>query len=74
MKPPLRIKSFGTKVSEAEFALLEERARGAGMRLADTNRPQNVLLLAAVLAAKQRPNPARNRHRNMHRISPQIFR
>jgi len=25
----------GTKVSEAEFALLEERARGAGMRLAE---------------------------------------
>ena len=30
MKPPLRTKSVGTKVSEAEFALLEERARGAG--------------------------------------------
>ena len=26
---------MGTKVSEAEFALLEERARGAGMRLAE---------------------------------------
>ena len=35
MKPPLRTKSAGTKVSEAEFALLEERARGAGMRLAE---------------------------------------
>ena len=35
MKPPLRTKSVGTKVSEAEFALLEERARGAGMRLAE---------------------------------------
>ncbi len=33
MKPPLRTKSVGTKVSEAEFALLEERARGAGVRL-----------------------------------------
>ncbi len=33
MKPPLRTKSVGTKVSAAEFALLEERARGAGMRL-----------------------------------------
>ena len=32
MKPPLRTKSVGTKVSEAEFALLEERARGTGMR------------------------------------------
>ena len=27
MKPPLRTKSVSTKVSEAEFALLEERAR-----------------------------------------------
>ena len=35
MKPPLRTKSVGTKVSEAEFALLEDRARGAGMRLAE---------------------------------------
>ena len=35
MKPPLRTKSVGTKVSEAEFALLEERARGAGMRLVE---------------------------------------
>ena len=35
MKPPLRTKSVGTKVSEAEFALLEERARGAGMRLGE---------------------------------------
>jgi hypothetical protein len=35
MKPPLRTKSVGTKVSEAEFALLQERARGAGMRLAE---------------------------------------
>ena len=33
MKPPLSAKSVGTKVSRAEFALLEERARGAGMRL-----------------------------------------
>ncbi len=35
MKPPLRTKSVGTKVSEAEFAVLEERARSAGMRLAE---------------------------------------
>jgi len=35
VKPPLRTKSVGTKVSEAEFALLEERARGAGMRLGE---------------------------------------
>jgi hypothetical protein len=44
MKPPLRTKSVGTKVSEAEFALLEERARGAGMRLAQWVR---VVLLSA---------------------------
>ena len=35
MKPPLRTKSIGAKVGEAEFALLEERARGAGLRLAE---------------------------------------
>jgi hypothetical protein len=35
VKPPLRTKSVGTKVSEAEFALLEERARGAGLHLAE---------------------------------------
>ena len=35
MKPPLRTISVGTKVSEAEFTELEERARGAGMRLAE---------------------------------------
>ena len=35
MKPPLRTKSVGTKVSEAKFALLEERARGIGLRLAE---------------------------------------
>ena len=44
MKPPLRTKSVGTKVSEAEFALLEERARGAGLRLAEWVREE---LLAA---------------------------
>ena len=32
MKPPLRTESVGTKISEVEFALLEERARGAGLR------------------------------------------
>ena len=35
LKPPLRTKSVGTKVSEAEFALLEERARGAGLTLGE---------------------------------------
>ena len=35
LKPPLRTKSVGTKVSEAEFASLEERARGAGLTLGE---------------------------------------
>jgi hypothetical protein len=35
LKPPLRTKSVGTKVSEAEFALLEERARAAGLTLSE---------------------------------------
>jgi hypothetical protein len=35
VKPPLRTKSVGTKVSEAEFALLEERARAAGLTLSE---------------------------------------
>ena len=35
MKPPLRTKSVSTKVSEEEFVALENRARGAGMRLAE---------------------------------------
>jgi hypothetical protein len=35
MKPPLRTKSVGTKVSEAEFAMLEERARSAGLTLSE---------------------------------------
>lgn len=47
MKPPLRTKSVGTKVSEAEFAALEERARAAGMRLAEWVRET---LLAAPMA------------------------
>jgi hypothetical protein len=42
MKPPLRTKSVGTKVSE----LLQERARGAGMRLAEWVREA---LLAALV-------------------------
>ena len=48
MKQPLRTKSDGTKVSEAEFALLEERARGAGMRLAEWVRE---VLLSAQMAS-----------------------
>jgi hypothetical protein len=35
MKPPLRIKSVSTKVSEAEFAMLEERARASGLTLSE---------------------------------------
>ena len=35
MKLPLRTKSVGTKVSEAEFTLLEKRAQSAGLRLAE---------------------------------------
>src|SRR5271155_2723912 len=35
MKPPLRTKSVGTKVSEAEFVMLEERARSAGLTLSE---------------------------------------
>jgi hypothetical protein len=45
MKPPLRTKSVGTKVSEAEFAMLEERARSAGLTLSEWVR--DVLLSAA---------------------------
>ncbi len=44
MKPPLRTKSVGTKVSEAEFALLEERARSSGLTLSEWVRD---MLLAA---------------------------
>lgn len=32
MKSPLRTKSVGTKVSEAEFAFREERRVGIGLR------------------------------------------
>ena len=35
MKPPLRTKSVGTKVSEEEFAALEECARQADMTLSE---------------------------------------
>ena len=44
MKPPLRTKSVGTKVSEAEFAMLEERARANGLTLSEWVR--DVLLSA----------------------------
>ena len=35
MKPPLRIKSVSTKVSEEEFAALEVRARGRKLTLSE---------------------------------------
>jgi len=35
MKPPLRTKSVGTKVSETEFTMLEERARSSGLTLSE---------------------------------------
>jgi hypothetical protein len=44
VKPPLRTKSVGTKVSEAEFAMLEERARANGLTLSEWVR--DVLLSA----------------------------
>ena len=46
MKPPLRTKSVGTKVSEAEFAMLEERARANGQTLSEWVR--DVLLAVPV--------------------------
>jgi hypothetical protein len=50
MKPPLRIKSVSTKVSEAEFAMLEESARSAGLTLSEWVR-------AALLAAPVEVGP-----------------
>ena len=44
MKPPLRTKSVGTKVSEDEFAMLEARAEAAGRTLSEWVR--DVLLAA----------------------------
>lgn len=46
MKQPLRTKSVGTKVSEAEFTMLEERARASGLTLSEWVR--DVLLAAPV--------------------------
>ena len=66
MKPPLRTKSVGTKVSEAEFALLEERARGAGMRLAEWVR--EALLLGQRVV--EWPRPFRGSRAESSRCSP----
>ena len=35
VKPPFRTKSVGTKVSDAEYAGLEERARASGLTLSE---------------------------------------
>ena len=50
MKPPLRIKSVGTKVSAAEFAALEERAQSAGLTLSEWVRE-------VLLSAPAEPGP-----------------
>jgi hypothetical protein len=47
MKPPLRTKSIGTKVSEEEFAALEARARAVGLTLSEWVR--DVLLSAPAM-------------------------
>ncbi|SEB44347.1 plasmid mobilization protein [Terriglobus roseus] len=49
MKPPVRTKSVGTKVSEAEFAVLDERARADGLTLSEWVR-------AALLASSAEPS------------------
>ena len=48
MKPPLRTKSVGTKVSAAEFVALEERASASGQRLSEWVR--SVLLVRPLVA------------------------
>jgi len=63
VKPPLRTKSVGTKVSDAEYAALGTRARASGLTLSEwvrdvllgSGRPVNVdteVLLAEVLALR----------------------
>jgi hypothetical protein len=42
VKPPLRTKSIGTKVSEAEFAELESRARARKLTLSEWVRAELV--------------------------------
>lgn len=51
MKPPLRTKSVGTKVSEAEFAVLEQLARASGLTLSEWTRE--------ILLASQKPPTTR---------------
>ena len=43
MKPPLRTKSVGTKVSEEEFAALEARARARKVTLSEWVRAELLL-------------------------------
>jgi hypothetical protein len=38
VKPPLRTKSVGTKVSDAEYAALEARARASNLTLSEWTR------------------------------------
>lgn len=62
MKPPLRTKSVGTKVSDAEYAALEERARASGQTLSEwvreallsssTGPEASEIVLAEVLALR----------------------
>ena len=57
MKPPLRTKSVGTKVSEAEFAMLEERARANGQTLSEWVRDVLLSAPAEPGAMEGRPEP-----------------
>jgi hypothetical protein len=54
LKPPLRTKSVGTKVSEGEFAALETRARASGLTLSEWVR--DVLLASSPEAGAEAAN------------------
>ena len=54
LKPPLRTKSVGTKVSEPEFAALETRARASGLTLSEWVR--DVLLASSPGAGAEAAN------------------
>ena len=54
LKPPLRTKSVGTKVSEPEFAALETRARASGLTLSEWVR--DVLLASSPEAGAEAAN------------------
>ena len=82
MKPPLRTRSVGTKVSEAEFAMLEERARSSGLTLSEWVR--DVLLAAPVepsaeagsevVLAEMAPDPCPTPGRVVPIPSPEHYR